>query len=44
VTSTDAYFRLIRDGAQTSGDYATGTSFTDSAIADGPHEYARSRR
>src|SRR5439155_1007158 len=36
---TDAYYRVLRDAAQVSGDYATG-AFTDSTRPDGTYLYA----
>ncbi len=39
VGDPGGYYRLARDGAQVSDDYAVDTYFTDSALADGTYAY-----
>jgi hypothetical protein len=40
IATTDAYYRLERNGAQISSDYATVATFTDSSRPDGIYQYA----
>jgi hypothetical protein len=37
--STDTYHRITRNAVQITGDYDTGTSLTESALADGSYAY-----